>query len=78
MAFVEGSSLVRRTAILLGGIAVLALLLTPTTGTAASRRATALAAQQQPADSPALEARGRELYQNSCASCHGPDPAGAS
>ena len=76
MAFVEGSSLVRRTAILFGGIAVLALLLTPTTGTAASRRATALAAQQQPADSPALEARGRELYQNACASCHGPDPAG--
>jgi ubiquinol-cytochrome c reductase cytochrome c subunit len=78
VAFVEGSSLVRRTAILFGGIAVLALLLTPTTGTAASRRATALAAQQQPADSPALNARGRELYQNACASCHGPDPAGPS
>jgi mono/diheme cytochrome c family protein len=71
VAFVEGSSLVRRTAILFGGIAVLALLLTPTTGTAASRRATALAAQQQPADSPALNARGRELYQQACASCHG-------
>jgi ubiquinol-cytochrome c reductase cytochrome c subunit len=69
---------VRRTATLLGGIAVLALLLTPTTGTASSRRGAALAAQQQPADSPALEARGRELYQNACASCHGPDPAGAS
>jgi ubiquinol-cytochrome c reductase cytochrome c subunit len=69
---------VRRTATLLGGIAVLALLLTPTTGTASSRRGAALAAQQQPADSPALEARGRELYQTACASCHGPDPAGAS
>jgi ubiquinol-cytochrome c reductase cytochrome c subunit len=69
---------VRRTATLLGGIAVLALLLTPTTGTASSRRGAALAAQQQPADSPALEARGRELYQNACASCHGPDPNGAS
>jgi mono/diheme cytochrome c family protein len=69
---------VRRTATLLGGIAVLALLLTPTTGTAPRRRGAALAAQQQPADSPALEARGRELYQNACASCHGPDPAGAS
>ncbi|HEV2921225.1 MAG TPA: c-type cytochrome, partial [Actinomycetota bacterium] len=68
----------RRTATLLGGIAVLALLLTPTTGTASSRRGAALAAQQQPADSPALEARGRELYQNACASCHGPDPNGAS
>jgi ubiquinol-cytochrome c reductase cytochrome c subunit len=77
-ASVEGSSRVRRTATLLGGIAVLALLLTPTTGTASSRRGAALAAQQQPADSPALDARGRELYQNACASCHGPDPAGPS
>jgi ubiquinol-cytochrome c reductase cytochrome c subunit len=77
VSLVEGSSPVRRTAILFGGIAVLALLLTPATGTAASRRA-AVAAQQQPADSPALNARGRELYQNACASCHGPDPAGPS
>jgi ubiquinol-cytochrome c reductase cytochrome c subunit len=76
-AFVEGSSLVRRTAILFGGIAVLALALAPATGTASPGRA-ALAAQQQPADSPALNARGRELYQNACASCHGPDPAGPS
>ncbi len=68
----------RRTAILFGGIAVLALLLTPATGTASSRRAATLAGQQQPADSPALNARGRELYQNACASCHGPDPAGPS
>jgi ubiquinol-cytochrome c reductase cytochrome c subunit len=75
---VEGSSLVRRTAILFGGIAVLALLLTPAAGTASARRAATLAAQQQPADSPALEARGRELYQQACASCHGPDPAGPS
>jgi ubiquinol-cytochrome c reductase cytochrome c subunit len=74
---VEGSSPVRRTAILFGGVAILALLLTPTTGTAAARRA-AVAAQQQPADSPALHARGRELYQTACASCHGPDPAGPS
>jgi ubiquinol-cytochrome c reductase cytochrome c subunit len=77
VSLVEGSSPVRRTAILFGGIAVLALLLTPATGTAASRRA-AVAAQQQPADSPALNARGRELYQNACASCHGPDPSGPS
>jgi quinol---cytochrome-c reductase cytochrome c subunit len=69
---------VRRTAILLAGIAVLALLLTPATGTAASRRPAAVAAQQQPSDSPALVARGRELYQNACASCHGPDPTGPS
>jgi ubiquinol-cytochrome c reductase cytochrome c subunit len=77
VSLVEGSSPVRRTAILFGGIAVLALLLTPATGTAASRRA-AVAAQQQPADSPALNARGRELYQNACASCHGPNPSGPS
>jgi len=73
---------VRRTAILFGGIALLALLLTPATGAAtsrgAARAATAAAAQQQPADSPALNARGRELYQNACASCHGPDPSGPS
>jgi ubiquinol-cytochrome c reductase cytochrome c subunit len=70
---------VRRTSILLGGIAVLALLLTPTTGTASSsRRAAAAAPHQQPSDSPALNARGRELYENACASCHGPDPAGPS
>ncbi len=37
-----------------------------------------LAAQQQPADSPAVDARGRELYQTACASCHGPDPSGPS
>jgi ubiquinol-cytochrome c reductase cytochrome c subunit len=73
----EGSSRVRRTAILLGGIAVLALLLTPATGSASAPAAARLAAQQQP-DTPAREARGRELYQNACASCHGPDPAGAS
>ncbi|HZA83352.1 MAG TPA: c-type cytochrome [Actinomycetes bacterium] len=67
----------RRTAILLGGVAVLALLLTPATGTATAGRA-GLAAQQQPSDSPALTARGRELYQTACASCHGPDPSGPS
>jgi ubiquinol-cytochrome c reductase cytochrome c subunit len=60
---------VRRTAILLGGVALLALLLTPAAGTAT---------QQQPGTSAALLARGRELYQQSCASCHGPDPAGQS
>jgi ubiquinol-cytochrome c reductase cytochrome c subunit len=73
---------VRRTAIVVGGIAVLALLLAPATGAAtapgAARAAAAGAAQQQPDDTQALEARGRELYQNACASCHGPDPAGPS
>jgi ubiquinol-cytochrome c reductase cytochrome c subunit len=69
---------VRRTAILLAGIAVLALLLTPATGTATSRGGAGVAAQQQPSDSPALNARGLQLYQNACASCHGPDPNGPS
>jgi ubiquinol-cytochrome c reductase cytochrome c subunit len=69
---------VRRSAILVGGIALLALALTPVTGAATTRGAARTAAQQQPADSPALDARGRELYQNACASCHGPDPAGPS
>jgi ubiquinol-cytochrome c reductase cytochrome c subunit len=69
---------VRRTLILLAGLAVLALLLTPATGTATARGPAGVAAQQEPADSPALLARGRELYQNACASCHGPDPAGPS
>jgi ubiquinol-cytochrome c reductase cytochrome c subunit len=45
---------------------------------AARSAAAAAAAQQQPEDSPALNARGRELYQNACASCHGPDPNGPS
>ncbi|HJW64057.1 MAG TPA: cytochrome c, partial [Actinomycetes bacterium] len=68
----------RRTAILLGGVAVLALLLSPAAGGAAAPGAARVAAQQQPGDSPALDARGRELYQTACASCHGPDPSGAS
>jgi ubiquinol-cytochrome c reductase cytochrome c subunit len=69
---------VRRTAILLGGVALLALLLTPATGAATSRGAARAATAAGQADSPALDARGRELYQNACASCHGPDPAGPS
>ena len=68
----------RRTAILLGGVAVLALLLSPAAGGASAPGAARVAAQQQPSDSPALDARGRELYQTACASCHGPDPSGAS
>ena len=71
----------RRTAIVFGAIAVLALLLTPATGSATApgaARAAAVAGQQQPEDTEALEARGRVLYQQACASCHGPDPAGPS
>ena len=68
----------RRTAILLGGVAVLALLLSPAAGGASAPGAARVAAQQQPSDSPAVDARGRELYQTACASCHGPDPSGPS
>jgi hypothetical protein len=53
---------VRRTAILLGGVAVLALLLTPATGAATSRGAARAAAAAGQDDIPALEARGRQLY----------------
>ena len=60
----------RRTAILLAAIAVLALLLAP-----ATRASSRLGAQQQPGDA-ALLARGRELYLQACAACHGPDPSG--
>jgi ubiquinol-cytochrome c reductase cytochrome c subunit len=67
---------VRRNAILLGGIALLAVALTPATGTATASGAARAAAQQS--DSQAAEARGLELYQTACASCHGPDPAGPS
>ena len=66
----------RRNAILLGGIALLAVALTPATGTATASRAARAAAQQS--DSQAAEARGLELYQTACTSCHGPDPAGPS
>jgi ubiquinol-cytochrome c reductase cytochrome c subunit len=68
---------VRRNAILLGGIALLAVALTPATGTATASRGAARAAARQ-ADTQEAEARGLELYQTACASCHGPDPAGPS
>jgi ubiquinol-cytochrome c reductase cytochrome c subunit len=64
--FHEGVS-VRRTAILLAGLALLALLLSPAAGGAA----------QQAPGSDAVAVRGRQLYLQACASCHGPDPTGA-
>ncbi len=57
----------RRLIVVLGGIGLLALLLAPATGSARPD-----AAQPAPAD---LQ-RGRALYLQACASCHGPDPAG--
>jgi mono/diheme cytochrome c family protein len=80
----------RRLAIILGGLAVLALLLAPATGQAGQAP---VLAQGQPASPTTvgtragvttstaaglseLEARGRELYLNQCASCHGADLRG--
>jgi ubiquinol-cytochrome c reductase cytochrome c subunit len=64
---------VRRTMILFAGIAVLALLLVPaTSGAGAGARARAAGAQT------VRESQGREIYLQSCAACHGPDPSGPS
>ncbi|HYY80673.1 MAG TPA: c-type cytochrome [Actinomycetes bacterium] len=61
----------RRTAILLAGIALLALLLAPAT------RAAGGATAAQAGGDASLQTRGRQLYQQACAACHGPDPNGA-
>jgi ubiquinol-cytochrome c reductase cytochrome c subunit len=53
--------------ILFGGIAVVALLLVP---------ATSGARAQTGAGQSALEQQGRQIYLQSCASCHGRDPRG--
>jgi ubiquinol-cytochrome c reductase cytochrome c subunit len=66
---------VRRIMILFGGIAVLALLLTPASSGASG--ATGVHAQTAGGTSQQLE-QGRELYLQACASCHGPDPNGPS
>ena len=63
----------RRTLLLLAGIAVLALLLVPATGGASS--GTGVAAQASDAEQIA---RGKALYLQACASCHGADPSGPS
>jgi ubiquinol-cytochrome c reductase cytochrome c subunit len=69
---------VRRTMILFAGIAVLALLLVPASsgasGTAGVRAQTSGGSTAQQAQ----QKRGRELYLQSCAACHGPDPNGPS
>lgn len=63
----------RRTMILFAGIAVLALLLVPaTSGAHSGVRAPA----SEQAD--AQQQRGRDIYLQSCAACHGPDPNGPS
>ena len=65
---------VRRTMILFAGIAVLTLLLVPATSGADSGVSAVRAAQT--GGGQALEQEGREIYLQSCASCHGPDPNG--
>jgi mono/diheme cytochrome c family protein len=65
---------VRRTRILLAGVAVLALVLVlpATSGAGAGVRA------QTGGGLTALEQQGRDIYLQSCAACHGPDPNGPS
>jgi putative transposase len=75
----------RRLAIILGGLAALALLLAPATGQAAgparqsAQQATTTTAPAGTATSTTarqlsdLERRGRELYLTQCAACHGTD-----
>ncbi len=66
----------RRTLLLLAGIGVLALLLVPATGGAST--GPRVRAQAAGADTAQQIARGRDLYQQACASCHGADPNGPS
>jgi len=66
---------VRRTLVLLGGIGLLALLLTPATGSASSAARAAQVRAQTAQDTLDF---GRTLYQQGCVSCHGLDPAGPS
>ncbi len=63
----------RRT-ILFAGIAILALLLVPATSSWSGRGVGA----QTTSSSGGLQAQGRQLYLQSCAACHGPNPNGPS
>lgn len=65
----------RRTMILFAGIAVLALLLVPASSGASRPAGVRAQTGGGSADQLAL---GRQLYLESCASCHGPDPNGPS
>jgi quinol---cytochrome-c reductase cytochrome c subunit len=67
---------VRRTMILFGGIAVFAVLLIPATS-GANSGAGGGGVRAQTAGTTAEElALGKQLYAQSCATCHGPDPNG--
>jgi ubiquinol-cytochrome c reductase cytochrome c subunit len=63
---------VRRTMILFAGVAVLAVALVPATSGATS------GARAQTGGQSAQQRLGREIYLESCAACHGPDPNGPS
>jgi len=73
----------RRTLTVLGGLAILTVLLLPATGQAGGgSRTPGAAAQPAPSPSPAAQPtaeqqRGRELYFTNCAACHGSDLNGA-
>jgi ubiquinol-cytochrome c reductase cytochrome c subunit len=84
------AGLARRTLTVLGGLAILTVLLVPVTGRAGGepRRAGTVAAQPSPSPGPsaglpasaqptAEQQRGRELYLSQCAACHGADLDGA-
>ena len=68
----------RRLVTILGGLAVLAVLLAPATGQAEAWRAPAARAAQaaQEQELTDVEQVGRQLYLNQCASCHGVDLKG--
>jgi ubiquinol-cytochrome c reductase cytochrome c subunit len=69
---------VRRTMILFAGIAVLALLLVPASSGASGAAGVRAQTSGGAGGQPTQEQRGRQLYLQSCASCHGPDPNGPS
>jgi ubiquinol-cytochrome c reductase cytochrome c subunit len=62
--------------ILFAGIVVLALLLTPASSGASGPAG--VRAQTSSGAAPQEQEQGRQLYLQSCASCHGPDPNGPS
>jgi ubiquinol-cytochrome c reductase cytochrome c subunit len=66
---------VRRTMILFGGIAVLALLLIPATSGASGSPGVR---PQTSGTSAQTINEGKQIYAQSCAACHGPDPNGPS
>jgi ubiquinol-cytochrome c reductase cytochrome c subunit len=69
---------VRRTMILFAGIAVLALLLVPASSGASGRGGVRAQTAGGSTAQQDQQTQGRDLYLQSCAACHGPDPNGPS